>query len=92
VHTRPHRDLATNCYKYHVLQRALDRKEEEVCLLIVSELLRGDPSHVWSKITKLSWTSPAPPIFAYVNKSLKSKWAALGCYEIGSLVVYCSTP
>jgi hypothetical protein len=34
-------DLATNCYEYHFLQRALDCKEEDVCLLIVSELLRG---------------------------------------------------
>ncbi|KAJ7713801.1 armadillo-type protein [Mycena metata] len=46
-------DLATNCYEYHVLQNC---KEEEVCMLIVSELLRGvsattlvNLSHVWSK-------------------------------------------
>ncbi|KAF7304107.1 ARM repeat-containing protein [Mycena indigotica] len=89
-------DLATNCYGCHVLQKALDCEEEEVRLLIVSELLMGDPaqtlvnkhaSHVWSKIMELSWTSPAPPIFAYVNKSLKGKWAALACHETGSLVV-----
>jgi len=88
-------DLATNCYGCHVLQKALDC-EEDIRLLIVSELLRGDPaqtlvnkhaSHVWSKIMELSWTSPAPPIFAYVNKSLKGKWAALACHETGSLVV-----
>jgi len=36
---------------------------------------------------ELSWTPPAPPIFAYVNKSLKGKWAALACHETGSLVV-----
>jgi hypothetical protein len=50
--------LVPNCCGYRVLQRALDC-EEEVCLLIVSELLRGDPattlvnkhvSHVWSKV------------------------------------------
>ncbi|KAJ7112100.1 armadillo-type protein, partial [Mycena epipterygia] len=95
-------DLATNCYGCHVLQKALDCEEEEVRLLIVSELLMGDPaqtlvnkhaSHVWSKacpthcIMELSWTPPAPPIFAYVNKSLKGKWAALACHETGSLVV-----
>ncbi|KAJ7738429.1 hypothetical protein B0H14DRAFT_3516005 [Mycena olivaceomarginata] len=48
-------DLTTNCYEYHVLQKALDCKEE-VCFLIVLELLRGNPatilvnkhaSHVW---------------------------------------------
>ncbi|KAJ7847401.1 hypothetical protein B0H13DRAFT_2362514 [Mycena leptocephala] len=59
-------DLATNCYGYYVIQKALECKEEEDCLLIVSELLRGDPaltlvgkhvSHAWSKITGLSWTS-----------------------------------
>ncbi|KAJ7739715.1 armadillo-type protein [Mycena olivaceomarginata] len=81
-------DLATNCYAYYVLQKALECTEEEGFLLIVSELLRGDPattlvnkhaSHVWSKITELSWTSPAPPVFA--------SYAALACYEIGSLVV-----
>ncbi|KAJ7852666.1 armadillo-type protein [Mycena olivaceomarginata] len=89
-------DLATNCYGCHVLQKALDCEEEEVRLLIVSELLIGDPahtlvnkhaSHVWSKIMELSWTPPAPPIFAYVNKSLKGKWAALAGHETGSLVV-----
>ncbi|KAI0095171.1 armadillo-type protein [Irpex rosettiformis] len=88
-------DLATNCYGCHVLQKALDC-EEEIRLLIVSELLLGDPaqtlvnkhaSHVWSKIMELTWTSPAPPIFAYVNNSLKGKWASLACHETGSLVV-----
>jgi len=51
-------DLATNCYGCHVLQKALDC-EEDIRLLIVSELLLGDPaqtlvnkhaSHVWSKV------------------------------------------
>ncbi|EPS97815.1 hypothetical protein FOMPIDRAFT_1127713 [Fomitopsis schrenkii] len=88
-------ELATNCYGCHVLQKALDC-EEDVRLLIVSELLLGDPaqtlvnkhaSHVWSKIMELTWTPPAPPIFAYVNRSLKGKWAALACHETGSLVV-----
>ncbi|KAI8990498.1 ARM repeat-containing protein [Trametes punicea] len=88
-------ELATNCYGCHVLQKALDC-EEEVRLLIVSELLLGDPaqtlvnkhaSHVWSKIMELTWTPPAPPIFAYVNKSLKGQWASLACHETGSLVV-----
>ncbi|KAL0567481.1 meiotic PUF protein 1 [Marasmius crinis-equi] len=88
-------ELATNCYGCHVLQKALDC-EEDIRLLIVSELLLGDPaqtlvnkhaSHVWSKIMELSWTPPAPPIFAYVNKSLRGKWAALACHETGSLVV-----
>ncbi|KAG1859848.1 armadillo-type protein [Suillus subluteus] len=69
-------DLATNCYGCHVLQKALDC-EEDIRLLIVSELLLGDPaltlvnkhaSHVWSK-------------------SLKGKWASLACHETGSLVV-----
>ncbi|KAJ7595415.1 ARM repeat-containing protein [Mycena floridula] len=88
-------ELATNCYGCHVLQKALDC-EEDIRLLIVSELLHGDPaqtlvnkhaSHVWSKIMELSWTPPAPPIFAYVNRSLQGKWAALACHETGSLVV-----
>jgi len=51
-------ELATNCYGCHVLQKALDC-EEDIRLLIVSELLLGDPaqtfvnkhaSHVWSKV------------------------------------------
>jgi hypothetical protein len=50
-------DLATNCHGHHVLQKPFDC--EEVCLLIVSELLWGDPattlvnkhaSHVWIKV------------------------------------------
>ncbi|KAG6904278.1 hypothetical protein DXG01_011203, partial [Tephrocybe rancida] len=88
-------ELATNCYGCHVLQKVLDC-EEDIRLLIVSELLLGDPSqtlmnkhasHIWSKIMELMWTPPAPPIFAYVNKSLKGKWALLACHETGSLVV-----
>lgn len=55
-------DLATNCYGCHVLQKALDC-EEDIRLLIVSELLLGDPaqtlvnkhaSHVWSKVSGFS--------------------------------------
>lgn len=51
-------ELATNCYGCHVLQKALDC-EEDIRLVIVSELLHGDPaqtlvnkhaSHVWSKV------------------------------------------
>ncbi|THH05228.1 hypothetical protein EW145_g4950 [Phellinidium pouzarii] len=88
-------ELATNCYGCHVLQKALDC-EEDIRLLIVSELLLGDPaktlinkhaSHVWSKIMEISWTPPAPPIFTYVNKALQGKWASLACHETGSLVV-----
>jgi hypothetical protein len=37
-------DHATYCYGYYVLQGALDCEEDEVCLLIVSELLRGYPA------------------------------------------------
>ena len=36
-------ELATNCYGCHVLQKALDC-EEDIRLLIVSELLVGDPA------------------------------------------------
>ena len=52
--------LATNCYGCHVLQKVLDC-EEDIRLLIVSELLLGDPakmlinkhtSHVWSKVKR----------------------------------------
>jgi hypothetical protein len=73
-------DLVTNCCGYRVLQRALDCEEEEVCLLIVSELLRGDPattlvnknaSYVWSKmrvVFSLSnlYPSSSVPSFALV--------------------------
>ncbi|KAJ6557614.1 hypothetical protein B0H19DRAFT_1070253 [Mycena capillaripes] len=78
-------DLATNCYGYHVPQKALDCKGEG------GYLLRGDPPttlvtkhalHVWKK---LSWTPPAPPIVTHANKFLKGKWVAFACYETGSL-------
>jgi hypothetical protein len=39
-------DLVTNCCGYRVLQRALDR-EEEFCLLIVSEVIRGIRRRRW---------------------------------------------
>ncbi|KAJ7788649.1 hypothetical protein B0H14DRAFT_2279472, partial [Mycena olivaceomarginata] len=78
---RPH-DTVTD----HVPQnsKALDC-EEEVCLLIVSELLWAAPATTL-QITELSWTPPAPPIFAYVDKSLEGKWAAPAYHETGSLV------
>ena len=60
-------ELATNCYGCHVLQKALDC-EEDIRLLIVSELLVGDPattlvnkhaSHVWSKVCFLNVPIPS---------------------------------
>ncbi|KZT42604.1 ARM repeat-containing protein [Sistotremastrum suecicum HHB10207 ss-3] len=88
-------ELATNCYGTHCLQKLLDC-EEDIRLLVVSELLVGDPcrtllnkhaSHVWSKIMELRWTPPAPPFFEYINRSLSGKWPSLACHETGSLVV-----
>jgi hypothetical protein len=52
-------DIAQNSCRYRVLQKALDCKEEEVCLLTGSELLQVDPattlvnkhaSHVSNKV------------------------------------------
>ncbi|KAJ7809881.1 hypothetical protein B0H13DRAFT_2384954 [Mycena leptocephala] len=71
-------DLATNCYGYYVIQKALECKEEEDCLLIVSEL--GDPaptlvgkhaSHAWSKVRVVCilsnlYPSSSAPSFALV--------------------------
>ncbi|KAF8516522.1 hypothetical protein JB92DRAFT_2829316 [Gautieria morchelliformis] len=69
-------ELTTNCYGTHVLQKALDSavwfhaSSHIIKLLIVSELLLGDPfstllnkrsAHVWSKII---WALLAPLIFA----------------------------
>ncbi|SJL18207.1 uncharacterized protein ARMOST_21785 [Armillaria ostoyae] len=61
---------------------AKSARQEDIRLAIVSELLLGDfaqtlvnkhVSHVWSKIMELSWTPPAPPIFAlYISTSLPS--------------------
>ncbi|KAG8933441.1 hypothetical protein FRC02_011819 [Tulasnella sp. 418] len=88
-------ELATNCYGTHVVQKALEC-EEDVRLIILSELLLGDPartlinkhaSHVWSRIMELTWSPPAPPIFTYVNKALKGRWVELATHETGSLVV-----
>ncbi|KAG6904538.1 hypothetical protein DXG01_009195 [Tephrocybe rancida] len=65
-------ELATNSYGCHVLQKALDCEEEDIRLLIVSELLLGDPaqtlldkhaSHVWSKSSGRLYLGPriGPP-------------------------------
>lgn len=68
-------DLATNCYGCHVLQKALDC-EEDIRLLIVSELLLGDPaqtlvnkhaSHVYFR----SWNCRGRPL---PRPSLHSKF------------------
>lgn len=68
-------DLAVNCYGCHVLQKALDC-EEDIRLVIVSELLLGDPaqtlvnkhaSHVWSKV---SWE-------IHLSNDLILTWPAL---------------
>ncbi|KAJ7866713.1 armadillo-type protein [Mycena leptocephala] len=91
-------DLAMNCYGCYVLQKALDCREEEVSLLIVSELPRGDPattlvnkhaSHVWSKylVPPLLIDADSNSSLLDVNKSFKGKWAALACHETGSLVM-----
>ncbi|KAJ7720184.1 armadillo-type protein [Mycena metata] len=89
-------DLATNCYGYCVLQKALDCKEE-LCMLIVPELLRGDPattlvnkhvSLVWNHVALVDPTGTGDlRVAAYVNKSLNGKWAVLACHKTGSLVV-----
>ncbi|KAJ7824084.1 hypothetical protein B0H14DRAFT_3469602 [Mycena olivaceomarginata] len=61
--------LAMNCYGYYVFQKALDC--EEVCLLIVSELLRGDPATTLvNKYVSRVWIK-----------------AALACHETELLVV-----
>ncbi|KAH9926472.1 armadillo-type protein [Fomitopsis serialis] len=87
-------DLATNCYGCHVLQKALDC-EEDVRLLIVSELLLGDPaqtlvnkhaSHVWSKVMELTWTSPHL-LFRICQQISQGQVGRLACHETGSLVV-----
>ncbi|KAJ7925680.1 hypothetical protein B0H13DRAFT_1862937 [Mycena leptocephala] len=85
-HRRPRDQLL------RVLRPPEGARPREGCLLIVSELLRGDPattlvnkhvSHLWSKITELSWTPPAPLIFAYPSRTSR----ALACHESGWLVV-----
>ncbi|KAJ7240943.1 hypothetical protein C8J57DRAFT_1527275 [Mycena rebaudengoi] len=73
-------DLTTNCYRYYVLRKALDCKGDNICLLTVSELVRGDPattpankqaSHVWSKVKVVFilsnlYPSSSAPSFALV--------------------------
>ena len=68
-------ELATNCYGCHVLQKALDC-EEDIRLLIVSELLIGDPaktlinkhaSHVWSKVLYFQFFSSSPYSSHYLD-------------------------
>ncbi|KAJ7705855.1 hypothetical protein B0H14DRAFT_3526211 [Mycena olivaceomarginata] len=53
-------DLVTNCCGYHALQNALACKE--VCLLIVSELLWGDPATTLvNEHASYVWHKPHPP-------------------------------
>ncbi|KAG8896418.1 hypothetical protein FRC01_011831, partial [Tulasnella sp. 417] len=77
------------------VQKALEC-DEEIKRLVLHELLIGDPavtlinkhaSHVWSRIMELTWSPPAPPIFAYVNNALRGRWVELATHETGSLVV-----
>ncbi|KAJ7923707.1 hypothetical protein B0H13DRAFT_2316249 [Mycena leptocephala] len=56
-------------------------------LFILSNLYPLSSAPSFALITELSWTPPESPILAHVNKSLKGKWAALACYEAGSLIV-----
>ncbi|KAG8918543.1 hypothetical protein FRC00_012367, partial [Tulasnella sp. 408] len=78
-----------------MVQKALEC-DEEIKRLVLHELLIGDPavtlinkhaSHVWSRIMELTWSPPAPPIFAYVNNALRGRWVELATHETGSLVV-----
>ncbi|KIO24612.1 hypothetical protein M407DRAFT_55065, partial [Tulasnella calospora MUT 4182] len=75
-------ELATNCYGTHVVQKALECDEE-----IKVGLPLEHASHVWSRIMELTWSPPAPPIFAYVNNALRGRWVELATHETGSLVV-----
>jgi pumilio RNA-binding family len=61
------------------------------------------PLTLVSQVMELTWTPPAPPIFAWyvllvisrwarltrlsINRSLHGQWAQLACHETGSLVV-----
>ncbi|KAG6913609.1 hypothetical protein DXG01_005595 [Tephrocybe rancida] len=63
-------ELATNCYGCHVLQKALDY--EDIRLLIVSELLLGDPaqtlvnkhaSYIWNKVLLRAFLLAFPSFF-----------------------------
>ncbi|KAJ7813704.1 hypothetical protein B0H13DRAFT_2382238 [Mycena leptocephala] len=78
---------STSCYGCHVLLKALDREKEQVCLLIVSEPLRGDSattlvtqhaSHVWSKYVVPPLLIDADPNTSSlsVDKSLKARGRA----------------
>ncbi|KAJ7751025.1 hypothetical protein B0H14DRAFT_2636110 [Mycena olivaceomarginata] len=91
-------DLAPNCCGYRVHQKALDCKEEEVCLLTGSELPRIDPattlvnkhaSHVSNKYVAppLLIDAESDPSSLGVNKSLEGKYAALARHVTGLLVL-----
>jgi hypothetical protein len=66
-------------YGYYILRKALNCKEKQVCLLlVVLELLRGDPattlvnkhaSHVWSKVMQLMYL-PIHPVFGWIRVHL----------------------
>ncbi|KAG9044764.1 hypothetical protein FS837_007558 [Tulasnella sp. UAMH 9824] len=79
-----------------IVPDGVDRKCLPSQRLVLHELLIGDPavtlinkhaSHVWSRIMELTWSPPAPPIFAYVNNALRGRWVELATHETGSLVV-----
>ncbi|KAJ7693286.1 hypothetical protein B0H14DRAFT_3175309 [Mycena olivaceomarginata] len=71
---RPHRRPRAELLRVPRPPEGSRLQGEEVCLLTGLELLRVDPattlvnkhaSDVSNKITELSWTPPAPPIFTY---------------------------
>ncbi|CAE6477472.1 unnamed protein product [Rhizoctonia solani] len=40
---------------------------------------------------QLSWSHPAPPIFAYVNKAMQGRWADLARHETGQVYIHLYT-
>ncbi|KAL2916048.1 hypothetical protein HK105_204472 [Polyrhizophydium stewartii] len=91
--------ISLSCDRFgcHVMQKAIDRVDEEVKLALVSELLKSIPEtfthrfacHVWQRVLETRWTCEPPNVMLYVQAALAGHWAMVANDENGSLVVQC---
>ena len=90
-------ELAYDRFGCHVVQKAVERGEEEEKIIIIVEMLEQITesithrfaSHVWQRIFEIRWKTAFPLLYESVCKTLKGNWADIANDEHGSLVVQC---
>eukprot|EP00842_Homolaphlyctis_polyrhiza_P001404 jgi/Hompol1/2264/HPOL_005917-RA len=90
--------LSCDRFGCHVMQKAIDRIDEDIKISLIFELFASIPEtfthrfacHVWQRIFETRWRSEPPPaIMGYVHAAVAGYWISVANDENGSLVVQC---